>query len=54
MADVWQIKKNGVAVLESSIKNCGYTEAQLQSLNRAGYSLFQNGKCVMKGRKKNG
>lgn len=49
----WQVKKNGRAVVSSPVKNCGYDEATLQSLKQAGYSLYLDGKCVMKGRSSN-
>lgn len=47
MKNLWQIRKNRIAVLSSTVKNCGYDDATLRSLQRAGYRLYCNGKMIM-------
>lgn len=51
MTESWQIRKDGRILCGSSVENCGYNAKQLESLKRCDYSLYHNGKCVMKGRK---
>ena len=47
--DTWEIRKGGKVWVSSSAENCGYQEPALESLRKAGYSLYKNGVCVMKG-----
>ena len=53
MTESWQIRKDGRVLCGSGQENCGYDAKQLESLKRWGYSLYHNGKCVMKGVRKN-
>ena len=48
--DRWEIRKGRTVYVVSHLEDCGYTDAALESLRKAGYSLYKNGKCVMKGR----
>ena len=49
MTDKWEVRKGGKVWVSSSAENCGYKEPALESLRKAGYSLYKNGVCVMKG-----
>lgn len=49
MTDKWEIRKGGKVWVTSTTENCGYKEPALESLRKAGYSLYKNGVCVMKG-----
>ena len=48
-SDTWEIRKGGKVWVSSTAENCGYKEPALESLRKAGYSLYKNGVCVMKG-----
>ena len=47
--DRWEIRKGRTVYVVSHIEDCGYTDAALESLRKAGYSLYKNGVCVRKG-----
>ena len=47
--NVYEIRKHGKAVVQSSIPDCGYTAEQLKSLSRAGYRPYVNGKAYSAG-----
>lgn len=47
--NVYEIRKHGKAVVQSSIPDCGYAAEQLKSLSRAGYRLYVNGKAYSEG-----
>ena len=51
MVDMWEIRKEGRVYVRSEVENCGYDEGMLLSLKRNGFSLYCNGKCVMRGYK---
>lgn len=46
MADLWEVKKDGVIYAQSTIENCGYCPERLKSLRAAGYKICKNGKVV--------
>ena len=48
MADTWEIRKGGKAIVISPVKNCGYSDETLRQLQRAGYRLYLNGKPAAK------
>ena len=52
MADTWEIRKGGKAVVSSPVKNCGYSDETLRQLQRAGYRLYLNGKPAAKSGKR--
>lgn len=48
--DRWEIRRGRTVYVVSHLEDCGYTDAALESLRKAGYSLYKNGKCIIKGR----
>lgn len=45
----YEIRKGGQVYCSSYIKNCGYSDAVLKNMKERGYSLYADGKCVMRG-----
>ena len=50
--DKYEMRKAGCAGAVSNIENLGYDEQTLESLRKAGWSMYKNGVCVMKGARK--
>ena len=46
--DKYEIRRNGVTVCSSSIKNLGYSDEVLKSMYKCGMYLYKNGKKVAK------
>ena len=44
--DVWEIRKGKVVWVSSPMERCGYDDAALAALKKAGYRLYCNGKEV--------
>ena len=44
----YEIRKDGKTYLASKIKNCGYSDHTLKGMRERGYSLYCDGKCIMK------
>ena len=44
--DVWEIRKGKVVWVSSPMERCGYDDAALAALKKAGYKLYCNGKEV--------
>ena len=51
-SDKYEMRKAGCAGAVSNIVNLGYDEQTLESLRKAGWSMYKNGVCVMKGARK--
>lgn len=47
--DTYEMRKSGSVGVVSSVVNCGYSEETLESLRKAGWSLYKNGTQIMKG-----
>ena len=43
---VWQTKKRGKVGVISPLENCGYGAADRESLKRAGWGMYRDGKKV--------
>ena len=46
---IYEIRKGGQSFCRSQVKNCGYSDAVLKNMKKLGYSLYADGKCVMRG-----
>lgn len=47
--DTYEMRKSGSIGVISSVVNCGYSADTLESLRRAGWSLYKNGTLVVRG-----
>lgn len=43
---VWQTKKRGKVGVISPLENCGYEKADRESLKKAGWGMYRDGKRV--------
>lgn len=50
----YTIRKDGKIMAQSDIPDCGYSIRELKELDRAGYHLYQDGKRVKIGGRRNG